>query len=193
MTKSVTKVSMEAPRGGRKWVFVIIGLGVVVAVLAVIYFWNASKPKPPTSLREAMAQRDELPALFLTAKTGQRVIAPSDREVFVDKKSGELCWRARMCDNEKCPSKTTGPEPFLFITSHAGMHIKPDGTLGEDEKLTQKAAADVRTFACPACLKIRNLAAETDAQRMMYDGWVRVYVLPETAKKLEAMLPGTRR
>lgn len=185
---------MNFQRFSRKQLFALIGvsLGAVAILVMAAVYWGKS-PRQPMTMYEVMTERLSMPALFLTAKTGQRVIAEGDTMVFVDKKTGELCWRAMICDRKACPSKTTGDEPFLFINAHPGNFIQPDGTVGEDTPLTQKAAADVTTFACPACLKTRNLKSEGNIEQQYYLNLVRPYVLPETAKKLEAMDAKVRR
>ena len=125
-----------------------------------------------------------LPRLYLTAQTHKRVKAPAHKGVFVDEASGEICWPARACYAPNCPGRAADGEPLVFIAPDPGVYVKPDGTFGYDPA---RASPDKNSGACPECLKGRNLATETDQQRQRYINWVRPYVLPETARRLEEL------
>jgi len=135
------------------------------------------KEQPPRTRDEIFRARSELPALYLTLETKQRVIAPAGKSVFVDQASGEVCWRASACNNPDCPGREDDGQPFVFIAPDYGYFAKNDGTLGHN---SAKAARHGRQREdCPECLKNRDLGSETVQQRQQYVDWVRPYELPE--------------
>ena len=144
----------------------------------------SKEPPPPLSRDEIFRQRLELPALYLTAKTHKRVIAPMSKGMFVDADTGEICWPALACNNPDCPGRKAG-EPFVFIEPDAGAYMKPDGSIGYDPARARAAAAERVLGPCPQCAKIRDPRTETDAQGKQYISWVQPYVLPETAERME--------
>jgi hypothetical protein len=146
---------------------------------------SCSEPPPPRSREEIFRQRMELPALYLTAKTHKRVIAPMSRGIFEDPDSGETCWPALACTRPDCPGRGADGEPYLFIEPDTGVPLKPDGTPDYDVRTTSAQLALAN--ACPACAKQRDLASETEEQRRQYHAWVELYVLPETAAAIDEL------
>jgi len=165
-------------RHGRSLVAALL-LGGLVCLLSAC----SKEPPPPLSRDEIFRQRLELPALYLTAKTHKRVIAPMSKGMFVDAETGEICWPALACNNPDCPGRKAG-EPFVFIEPDAGSYVKPDGSIGYDPA---RAAAERVVGPCPQCAKIRDPRTETNAQRQQYISWVRPYVLPETAERMKQL------
>lgn len=161
----------------------LAGLLLMGAVVAVTI---ACSKKTVRTRDEIFAERIALPALYLTAKTNKRVTAPGNSQVFVDKATGELCWRAMTCDRQVCPGKNAAGEPLVFINPNPAYFIQPDDAVGVDTKQMQNAAAET-LMGCPACLKSRNVHNESREQKEYYLSLVRPHVLPETAKKLEAL------
>jgi hypothetical protein len=146
---------------------------------------SCSSEEPPRTSDEIFNARSELPAVYFTFETKQKVLAPASKGVFVDEKSGEVCWLASACNNPDCPAKQADGEPFLFIAPDYGYFRKDDGTLGHDPK--KAAAHKMQPEDCPECRKKRNLRSETSAQRQQYIDWVRPYVLPETTDKMKEL------
>ncbi len=130
-------------------------------------------------------ERMKLPRLYLTAETRSRVIAPTDKGVFVDEASGEICWPTLVCNAPNCPGKAADGKPLVFIAPDPCTFKKPDGTLGYDP--ARESLGEKYSGACPECLKIRDLGTETPQQRQRYIKWVRPYVLPETARRLKQL------
>jgi hypothetical protein len=152
----------------------------LVAALPLLASCGQSEP-PPSTRDEIFRERLALPAVYFTAKTHKRVIAPASKGLFVDEQTGEVCWPALACHNPDCPGRSGG-EPLLFIEPEAGVYAKPDGTIGYDRA---RATTNQSVVAgCPACLKKRRPQTETPEQRARYVSWVKPYVLPETAARL---------
>ncbi len=156
----------------------------IAAALPLLASCSRSEPPPPPSRDEIFRQRLDLPALYFTAKTHKRVIAPASKGLFVDEQTGEVCWPALVCNNPECPGRQ-GDEPLLFIEPDAGVYAKPDGTIGYDR--ARAAAGRSAVAGCPACLKRRKLQKETPEERARYVSWVQPYVLPETAARLKEL------
>lgn len=150
-------------------------------LLAGLFVASGCKSERPKTIDELYAEERQLPALFLTANTQQRVIVAGDKGVFVDEKTGELCWPAKVCNNPSCPGRSPAGEPFLFIAPDPGVVLKPDGTIGYDR--SKEKVLDNNYGNCPECLKVRNLASENDADRKKFADFVQSYVLPETDKR----------
>ena len=140
---------------------------------------------PPKTLEELYSDERQLPAVFIMAESGEQIIVPGDRGVFVDDATGELCWPALTCDNPNCPARSNGNKPYLFFAADKAVYAKPDGSIGYDH--TKVTEADNFFGNCPECLKIRDVESETDEQRQQYSNWARPYVLPETAKRREEL------
>lgn len=115
------------------------------------------------SSEDIFEEQLSLPAVYLTEKTHQRIVAPQRKGKFIDEKTGETCWRALTCLNPQCPRQPDGDEPFLFLET------------------------DTEGGLCPKCLTVRNLKTETPKQRQQYVNWTRPYVLPETEKKTKKL------
>jgi len=135
-----------------------------------------SEPEP-LSEAESFQQQLEQPALYFTAETNTRVIAPAKERLFVDEKTGELAWPAMECGNPDCPGRGENGEPFLFIEPDPGMVIQTDGSIGYDP--SKARAARNQVMGCPKCLETRDLKNETAQQRQQYIRWVRVHKLAE--------------
>ncbi|MHC4179350.1 MAG: hypothetical protein ACYSWU_17695 [Planctomycetota bacterium] len=145
---------------------------------------SCGKETPPRSRDEIFRERLKLPALYFTAKTHKRVMAPMSRGMFVDEQTGEICWPALACNNPECPGRKED-EPLLFIEPDAAVYVKPDGSVGYNPG---RAAAGARPSGpCPECLKTRNPQTETIEQRQRYIAWVRPHVLPETAARMKQL------
>jgi uncharacterized protein YgiM (DUF1202 family) len=127
----------------------------------------------PRSLEEIEAEETALNNLFLTERTHREVIAPRNSpELFVDGQTGEPCWPAFECTHPQCPGERTAGRPHPVF-------IHPD--------------RDTRNYVfCPYCLALRNLKAETDADRIQWSRNVRLYELPELRRR-RAELDNERR
>ena len=167
-------------------------IGIAVAALAVIggavwFFISSPTPSDPRSRDEIFKEKENLPALFLTAITKKRIEATGNKGNFVDKDTGEIAWRAFECRNPKCPGKAPNGDLYLFITPDPGVILNPDGTLGYDERKANDAIKSGKNRGCPECLKIRNLNTESAAARERYASFVAIHVLPGTAKRLKEL------
>jgi len=148
-------------------------------------FPSCSRQEPPPRSRdEIFLDRMKLPAVYFTAKSHKRVIAPAGNGMFLDAESGELCWPALACTNPDCPGRQNG-EPYLFIEPDVGFYIKSDKTV--DYNAAAALAAPRSDGTCPKCAAKRNRATESQEVRQRYINWARPYVLPETAEKLKAL------
>jgi len=127
----------------------------------------------PRTLQDIDAEETALNGLFMTEKSHREVIAPrSSPLLFVDEVTGEPCWAAFECTHPQCPGPRTQNRP------HA-LFIHPD--------------LDSRNHAyCPHCLPERDLTLETDAQRVQWLRYVRLYELPELQRR-RSELDGERR
>lgn len=152
--------------------------GLLLAVAGTCLLSSCGGEAPPRARDEIFRERMELPALYFTAQTHQRVIAPMDKGVFVHESTGELCWPALVCNNPNCPGRKAD-EPLLFIEPDMGVYVKADKTIGYDAARARAVAG--AAGPCPACAKLRRPASETPAGRQQYIDWVQPYVLPETA------------
>ncbi len=136
---------------------------------------------PPPSRDDIFNKQMELPTLYLTTQTGQHVIAPASKGVFVDEKSGEVCWPAQACHNPDCPGVGIDGEPHLFIVPLPGGP-KPTRQAAPDKVTTDHVNGQGH---CPQCLKIRRLDNETPQLRQQYGNFVRPHVLPEAAEQMK--------
>ena len=119
------------------------------------------KPQPPRTSADIVQEKITLPALFLSEKTRQEVIAPENTTPI---HQGERCWRAYTCTRSECPGVGKGDRPFLFINPDPG--------------------AD--TY-CPACLDGRRPADVPTEERRQILWAARPYVLPKTAARLNEL------
>ena len=150
----------------------------------------------PMSLEEIEAERMALPALYIS-QSGKQLRAPGNSGVLIDEATREIVWPAYACNNPDCPGKSPKGEPCLFPWPDPRFYVTPEGTLGTHTFTTaeawSKAAAEAGTHqqpTCPACLKLRNLASESEAERQKYSQFVARYELPETIARraeLDAM------
>jgi hypothetical protein len=189
--KPAVEAKLDKTESGKKSSLPKIA-GIAVAGLAVVgvvlwFFVFRSTHSVPRSRDDIFREKVNLPALFFTADTKQRVVAAGNQGSFVDKDTGEICWRAFECRNPKCPGKATNGGLYLFITPDPSVFLKPDGTLGFDEKKANEAARSGIVSGCPECLKIRNLKSESPATREHYASFVQTHVLSETAKRLKEL------
>ena len=130
-------------------------------------------PLPPRGLAEIDLEQRTLNGLFISEKTGKRVIAPRNVPQFlIDEETGERCWHVYECTHPNCPGKR--PEGFI---RYVFIHTEVDSQ---------------RAIHCPACEKIRNLRAETEAQWQQWGQYVQPYELPETLRR-RAELSAERR
>jgi hypothetical protein len=161
----------------------------MLLMMVVLPLAGCGEDAPPTR-QELFVQQMELPTLYLTAETYKEVVAPANKGVFVDADTGELCWAAQQCHNPECPGREDG-NPFLFIIPLAGVTATAQGTVASESMppkpgLVPPSPPGSRSSGnglCPACLKERNMAAETPEQRQQYINWVRPHVLPEAAEQ----------
>jgi hypothetical protein len=176
---------------GRKGTFAVSLFAVGVLLWL---FVSPSKPTrsvtAPSNLRtrdEIFREKSNLPTLFLTEKTKQRVEMLGGMGSFVKKDIGEICWRAFECRNPDCPAKTGDSDPYLFILPEPGVFMRPDWTLGFDREVARKAIQSGTIGGCPECLKIRDLESETLTIRERYASYVQPHVLPDTAKNIKKL------
>ena len=168
----------------------MVKLGFLLA-FGGLWIGCGGKEKPRT--RDVVFQEiQSLPTLYMTGKTHKEVVAPGNKGSFVDEKTGEICWRVMECGNPDCPGRPADGKPLKFITPNPAMYVKPDGTIDHDQTKS-KEEEEMAGGACPECLKKRNLKTESNADRNKYAKWVKVHVLPESARRkeeLEAELAG---
>jgi len=158
----------------------------LVVVVFCFFIFRTTSPEP-RSQDEIFLKRESLPALFITAQTRKRITAPGNKQFFIDKESQEICWRAMICFNPKCPALKTGGKPPIFINPNPSVFIKADGTIGQAPARALKAAKAGPLVACPECLKTRTVNSESREAKEKYLSWVQPYVLPETAKHIKEL------
>jgi len=142
------------------------------------------------SLTDIDRAKTDLPELYLTTETGKEVLAPINRGPFVDEETGEICFPAYTCTNPECPGEGKGDRPYLFIHRDVLLKVGSNGELVmEDVPPNTNPRKYIESLGghmaptCPACLKNRNPATESDDERNKYMSYVQPYVLPETAKR----------
>ncbi len=170
-----------------------LSVGAVALGLVALCCAGCAEPKP-RALAEIEAEIQSLPKLYLT-ETGDEIIAPGNRGLFVDERHGEIAWPAFTCTNPNCPGEPTGGrEAFVFIWPDPRYYVADDGTLGTREytnaadwltALKESGGHEVAT--CPACLTIRNIGKESRVEIEKYSLWVAPYVLPGTDERLTAL------
>jgi hypothetical protein len=143
------------------------------------------------SLEDIEKEKRSLDVLYMTTETGKEIVAPNDKGVFVDEKTGELCFPAYVCMNPDCPGEKKGDRPFVFIHNDVLLKPGPDGKPvrneippGKDPVTHIKSLGGFLNPTCTACWKIRKPRTETPAQRQQYIEWAQPYNSPETAKRL---------
>jgi hypothetical protein len=136
----------------------------VVAGLLIALIAGCGESQP-RSRDEIWQERESLPRLFLTQKTGKEVIAPGNRGAFVDEATGEMCWPALACHAENCPGRSADGKPYVF-SSYGG----------ESSKAVRPG--EFRLAGCPMCL---------EAGRPPDPSAIRPYVLPEIEARLRQL------
>jgi hypothetical protein len=144
----------------------------------------SKEPPPPRSQDELFRQQLDLPALYLTAHSGKRVISHIGSLPFQDQETGELCWPALICTNPDCPGRGPNGGPLIFVDPDPAYYINSEGKLAVDER---RAVKESKLSGCPECAKHRDPAKETEKERQAYVNWVKPYVLPETAARLKEL------
>ena len=145
-----------------------------------------SRPLPPPRSRDEIFQdRLRVPTLYISEKSGKRIVTAGGRMNFVDQESGEVCWVAWACHAPNCPGRGPKGEPFLCIEADAGYFAKPDGTVGYDPKLS--GLTPKRVGMCPQCSVIRTPASETPEQAIEYSRYVQLHQLPEAAARIKQL------
>jgi len=151
----------------------------------------------PRTAEEIFHDRRKIDTLYLT-EDEQEIIAPASPAgaVVADARAGTLAWPAWQCNNPDCPGEGKGGRPYLFTWPDPFKFVADDGSVGvrqpendEDLKLFEQSSEQ----KCPACLPQRNLAAETDQQRLQYQQWCQPYILPQAAEQLQELDEETRR
>jgi len=144
------------------------------------------KPAKPRTRDQIFEDLQSLPTLYWTGKTKRKVTAPANKGQFVDKKTGEICWRVMECGNPDCTGRGTDGKSLKFITPDLTAYVKSDGSIDYDSKKS-KEAKKIAYGACPECIKKRNLKTESNSDRNKYAKWVKPHVLPESAERKEEL------
>jgi hypothetical protein len=162
-----------------------------LSLLVVAFAVGCAKTR---TLEEIEADKRDVPGLYLTEKTNQEVIAPAGLGLHVDAATGEICYQPHECVNPDCPGRPADGKPNLFVHRNVLVSLGPDGKFvyeqvpaGVDPVKHIESKGGHAFPTCPHCLKHRDLAGETDAQRKQYQAWVRPYVLPESEKRREEL------
>lgn len=159
-------------------------LALLVVLLAPLA--GCTRPAPaPRSRDEIFQERLRLPTLYISEKSGKRIIAEGGRVNFVDAETGEVCWVAWACHAPRCPGRGPDGKPFLCIEVDAGFFARPDGTVGYDPargRLTPKPLG-----MCPRCSAVRKPESETPAQAAEYTRFVQLHQLPEVSQRIRAL------
>lgn len=155
------------------------------------------KTHPRTFIHQKMddifQERRSVGKLYLTGKTLRKIFLTGNVSApFVDEETGELCWRALICTNPKCPKQ--GKEYFfvhddpLVTVGFDGQPIWPEVGEGQDYGQLAIAAGGFPDPTCPACYeKFRKGKQETQVERQRYANYVKEYETPEAAKKREEL------
>lgn len=160
---------------GERW-RVLWALGLVCLSASAMAGCGAQDDTPRSEDR-ILEERQSLPAVFLTVKTGKRVLAPGDRTFLFDKTSGEAAWRALACPAADCPGRGSDGQPFLYIAPDLGIEVTESGA-----RPASKAVQDPSLGYCPECWAKKNLAKAPAAELLKYAN-AQPYVLPESAKR----------
>lgn len=138
------------------------GVRLLVPCLMLGLLFGCSNKKAKTR-DELMAEKQNLPALYLSKKTHTRVIAPKNKGFFVDPTTQEECWLAQQCTNPDCPGRTD-KEPYLVTPF------------------------DISEYnGCPACAKKRNYKADSPKRIAENLKFIKPYDLPEVEAKAKAL------
>jgi len=125
---------------------------------------------PPRSSSEVRNELLLLNSVFLSSKSGAKIIMPVNAARFQDNATGEWYLPAYTCHNPDCPAKTDHPDgPFLFTEVQA---IKTGSS---------------KRPSCPSCLSLREPGNESVEEARRYFGFVKPYRLPHTARRIEEL------
>ena len=159
---------------------------VALLVVMLVPLAGCTRPvAPPRSRDEIFQDRLRVPTLYISEKSGKRIVTEGGRMNFVDTESGEVCWVAWACRAPNCPGRGPDGEPFLCIEADMGYFAKPDGTVGYDPKLS--AMTPKRVGMCPQCSVIRKPESETPEQAIEYSRFVQLHQLPEAAARIKQL------
>jgi hypothetical protein len=133
-------------------------------------------------------QRVAIDTLYIT-EDGRQFVHAGDKRAAIDPQTGKLAWRAWQCNNPDCPGRKSNGDPLLFSKSDSLLFAK-DGNVAVRHGNTAEDLPSQKSYGkimCPACLQIRNLAAESSQQQRQYRTWCRKHVLPSAAKRIEEL------
>ena len=161
------------------------------AIVPLVMVAGCTKPR---ALEEIEAEQRALPVLYLTEKSMAEVHAPADAGLFVDKATGELCYRAYECRNPDCPGKGSGDKPHLFIHRDVLVSVDASGEIswsqipaGQNPQDYIRAQGGYMAPTCPKCAELRDLDNESDADRQKYQQFIELHEIPETAARREEL------
>lgn len=136
-------------------------LGRVLLMLPLLAAVGCGKPARPRD--DIFTEKINLPQLYIGLKTKKQVTAPASKGVFTDPDTQDEFWPAMECANPNCPARS-GADPVLFVLPRTEPHR-----------------------GCPSCLKVRDLKNESREQKAKYEGFVSLYVLPETKARVQEL------
>lgn len=145
------------------------------------------EPEPPRPVDGIFRERDQLPALYLTAVSNRRVIVPGSVAggCFIDPETGEICWTALSCARPDCPGRDSDGTPYVFVAPDPTVYITESGELDADESRLKNVSPYLGD--CPKCLETRDFKSETRQQREQFTRWAVPYALPDSAERLEEL------
>ncbi|HEY2760093.1 MAG TPA: hypothetical protein VGI75_05100 [Pirellulales bacterium] len=147
---------------------------------------SKTPPSKPRTRQQIMAELTGLDQMYMTEKTNQRFISTGGKGKYYDEKLGEVCWPALCCNAPDCPGRKPDGTPYIFIEPDPGVKLKPDGTMEFNVKAAKQDRIPWDGF-CPLCWAAKNLKSASAAERQKYINYVRVYELPESKKRREAL------
>lgn len=122
-------------------------------------------PEPePRPVEEISNEQLTLNRLYMTEKTHRRIIAPTNKGLFVDEVTGENVFPAYTCNNPQCPKRGTEDDPHLFI-------------FVDRSKLP----------ICFACFDAYKLEGATQRELHPYLLWTRPYKMKETERRVKQL------
>jgi hypothetical protein len=138
----------------------------------------------------------EVDTLYFT-EDGREIIAPGNSQhVVIDPVSGGLAWGAWQCDNPSCPGRKPDGKPFLFPWPNPFCYVTSERKVGKRQPETDadlRQAEELADVQCPACVKNRNLAAESAETRQQFRLWCRQHELPQAAEQRAKLAEEYRR
>jgi hypothetical protein len=174
----------------------LVWSGLAIVALAALTSCSSSPPPRLRTPQEINAERVKLPVMYLTDKTGKKVLAPMNSLPFVDKATNEVCCPAYYCTNPDCPGKNKGTDgdPYLFVHADPLSVPGPDGQVhrvqlpqGTNVYEEIKKRGGYPEPTCPECYKLRHYDQETRAEKQRYRNFVKPYYPPETVKRLKEL------